>query len=230
MLQLGSMAGIDNEEARTAPYEVRCRAVLFDCDGVLVDSSAAIKRVVQTWCREQHLDEQWVLSYSHGRRAEETVRGVAPHLDPDDAVQRLTTLEEHDLDDVHALTGTSDLLNALPTDRWGVVTSGAARVCRARLAAAELPTPAVLIGAEEVAEGKPSPQGYVAAASRLGLTPADCVVIEDSPAGAQAGRTAGAFVLGVGSATLDHADITLTNLDHVLIHHDHPVPLRLTLR
>lgn len=213
-----------------SPDRVRCRAVLFDCDGVLVNSSAAIERVVRTWCRQQQLDEQWVLTYSHGRRAEETVRGVAPHLDPTTAVQQLTTLEEHDVDGVHALTGVATLLDTLPSQRWAVVTSGAARVCRARLAAAALPVPPVLIAAEEVAEGKPSPQGYVTAAAQLGLDPTDCVVIEDSPAGAQAGRAAGAFVIGVGADNLDDADITLVDLHQVTVHNDQAGSLKLTLR
>lgn len=105
-----------------------------------------------------------------------------------------------DLDSVVALPGAEDLLRSLPRDRWAAVTSGGRELMTARLQAAGLPVPDVLVAAEDVAVGKPDPAGYLLAAQRLGADPADCVVLEDAPAGLEAGRRAGCRVLAVATS------------------------------
>ena len=120
------------------------------------------------------------------------------------AVAELELLEMADLEDVIALPAVGDLLSRLPSDRWAAVTSGSQPLMRARLAAAGLPVPDVLIAAEDVQLGKPDPQGYLDAAHRLGFDPRRCLVVEDAPAGLEAGRAAGAHVLGVATSHPAH--------------------------
>jgi len=175
-------------------------AVLFDIDGTLVDSTAAVVRTWRVWAAAHGLDAQRILQVCHGRRSEDT---IAEFLPPDQraaAVIELERLELDDLADVIALPGTKALLPRLPAGRWAAVTSGSRRLMNARLAAAGLPVPTVLVAAEDVAEGKPDPEGYRKAAAALGFDIRRCLVIEDAPAGLQAGRAAGASVLAVATS------------------------------
>lgn len=173
---------------------------LFDIDGTLVDSTPAVERSWRTWAAENGLDGDAILAVCHGRRAEDTLSDLlAPELVPA-AYRRLLALEMADLDSVVALPGAEDLLRSLPRDRWAAVTSGGRELMTARLQAAGLPVPDVLVAAEDVAVGKPDPAGYLLAAQRLGADPADCVVVEDAPAGLEAGRRAGCRVLAVATS------------------------------
>lgn len=173
---------------------------LFDIDGTLVDSTPAVERSWRTWAAENGLDGDAILAVCHGRRAEDTLSDLlAPELVPT-AYRRLLALEMADLDSVVALPGAEHLLRSLPRDRWAAVTSGGRELMTARLQAAGLPVPDVLVAAEDVAVGKPDPAGYLLAAQRLGADPADCVVVEDAPAGLEAGRRAGCRVLAVATS------------------------------
>lgn len=122
------------------------------------------------------------------------------------AVAELEELEMADLADVVALPGTRSLLAKLPVGRWAAVTSGSQRLMRARLAVAGLPVPEVLIAAEDVHAGKPDPEGYVRAAAALGVSAKQCLVVEDAPAGINAGIAAGAWTLAVATSH-DPADL-----------------------
>ena len=100
-----------------------------------------------------------------------------------------------------ACAGADRLIRALPRERWAVVTSGSRLLALARLRAGGIPVPRVLMTADDVRRGKPDPEGYLAAAGRLGLRPDACVVIEDTPAGVLAARAAGCRVIGVTGVT-----------------------------
>jgi mannitol-1-/sugar-/sorbitol-6-phosphatase len=188
-------------------------AVLFDIDGTLVDSTGAVERTWRTWAGRYGLDAEEILRVCHGRRTEDTVAAFLPSPARAAAVAELTALELADLDDVLALPGTRELLAGLPADRWAAVTSGPRPLMEARLAAAGLPRPGVLISAEAVAVGKPDPEGYLAAAAALGRDVRKCVVVEDAPAGIRAGRAAGAYVLAVATS---HPAAELTEADAVV--------------
>jgi sugar-phosphatase len=175
-------------------------AVLFDIDGTLVDSTAAVARTWRVWAATRDLDAERILQVCHGRRSEDTIAEFLPAEQRAAAVIELEQLELDDLADVIALPGTKALLPRLPVGRWAAVTSGSRRLMNARLAAAGLPVPAVLVAAEDVAEGKPDPEGYRKAAAALGFDIRRCLVIEDAPAGLQAGRAAGASVLAVATS------------------------------
>lgn len=178
----------------------RVDAVLFDIDGTLVDSTAAVTRTWTAWAAKHGIDADEILRVCHGRRTEDTLSMFLPTGQHAAAVAELEQLELADLDDVRALPGTQSLLPRLPADRWAAVTSGSRELMRTRLTAAGLPIPEVLVSAEAVEAGKPEPEGYLKAAAALGRDIRRCLVVEDAPAGIQAGRAAGARVLAVATS------------------------------
>lgn len=194
------------------------RAVLFDLDGVLVDSHTVINRVWKTWAQRHRLPFQHVQELMPGRRAVETVRLAAPHLDATSEAAELNRVQETDLDGILPCTGAHELVKQLAGIPRAVVTSGNRSTATARLAAVRLPSPDILITADDVRYGKPNPEGYFMAASRLGVAPEQCLVVEDAEAGAQAGRAAGAQVVGVGEGlTAEQVDLLVLSLTDLLV-------------
>lgn len=191
----------------------RVDAVLFDIDGTLVDSTAAVVRTWRTWAATHGIDAEEILRVCHGRRTEDTLALFLPTGQHAAAIAELERLERVDVDDVVALPGAQSLLSRLPTDRWAAVTSGSWEVMQTRLTAAGLPVPEVLVSAEAVNVGKPDPEGYLKAAAALGHDIRRCLVVEDAPAGIRAGRVAGARVLAVATS---HPASELTAADAVI--------------
>jgi sugar-phosphatase len=179
--------------------QINCRAILFDLDGVLVDSTACVERHWRIWAKRHELDAERILANSHGRRSADTIRAIAPWLDAEAEATRLEQTEALDTEGVVTAPGASELLTALRAMPWAVVTSGSHLMASTRLRFTGLPTPPVLITAEDVHQGKPAPEGYLQAASQLGIDPQHCVVIEDAPPGIEAGRAAQATVIGVAT-------------------------------
>jgi HAD superfamily hydrolase (TIGR01509 family) len=180
----------------------RIGAVLLDMDGTLVDSDAAVERAWTTWAERYAVDATQLLTLVHGNPAETTIRQVAPRLTDAEIVAAATLqleLQYADLVDVVATTGATDLLAEIERRRlpWAVVTSADRRLAVARLDAAGLPRPPVLITVEDVTHGKPHPEGYLTAAARLAVEPAACLVVEDSTPGITAGRAAGMPVVAL---------------------------------
>ena len=171
------------------------RAVLFDVDGVLLDSVAAHQAVWRRWATERGLDPVAVAMASHGRRPEDTVALVAPALDPATERAALDKLTRASGVPVRAGAGAAGLLRSLPNGRWAIVTSGSAWYVREAFRRCQLPLPAVQVYGEDVAAAKPAPDGYLLACRQLAARPMDCLVVEDSPAGVQAGKQAGCPVL-----------------------------------
>jgi sugar-phosphatase len=208
-------------------------AVLFDIDGTLIDSTPAVERTWRSWATARGIDPATVLRVSHGRRTRDTLADFIPEAEIAEAVAELERMERGDLDDVVALPAAAELLALLPAGRWAAVTSGSRALMRDRLRAAGIPVPGVLVSAEDVGAGKPDPEGYLAAAARLGADPRRCLVVEDAPAGIGAGRAAGARVLAVATShepgQLTGADVVVEDLRSCAI-----VPeeggLRVTLR
>ncbi|MDQ2896843.1 MAG: HAD-IA family hydrolase [Actinomycetota bacterium] len=188
-------------------------ALLVDLDGVLVDSLAAVNRTWTWWAARHGLDPK-PFTEAHGRTTRETIVELAPQLDPDREAALVEEREATDLADVVALPGAFELLRS--AQPLAIVTSGTRQLALARLQAAGLAAPAVLITAESVVHGKPDPEPYLLAAARLGVTPSDCTVFEDAPAGVHAGKAAGMRVVGVtttvATAELARADILIPDL------------------
>jgi sugar-phosphatase len=167
------------------------KAILFDMDGVLMDSTPSVERVWRAWAAMHGLNPEQVASQAHGRRSIETIRVVAPELDAEKENAIVEQMEIGDKDGVTALPGAVELLAQLPADRFAIVTSATRPLAVARLGYAGIPVPRHMITANDVIHGKPSPEPFLKGAALLGVAPADCLVFEDSPAGIASARSAG---------------------------------------
>jgi sugar-phosphatase len=176
-----------------------CNAVLFDLDGVLVDSAEVVERTWRRWAGRHGFDPDEVIRTAHGRRTIETIRLLAPHLAADEEAATLAASESIETDGVYEVPGARELLESLPPRSWAVVTSGIRPVAELRIRHTCLPTPSVLVTADQVRHGKPHPEGFLTAAERLGLDPAQCVVVEDAPPGIEAAHAAGMRVVAIAS-------------------------------
>ena len=174
-----------------------CGAILFDMDGVLVDSTAAVAGTWGRWARAHSLDPQIVIDGAHGRRTIETVRAFAPHLDAQTEANRIESAESMELDTVTVIPGALALLRSLPEGQWGVVTSATRPMAITRLQDAGFPMPRVLVTADDVILGKPNPEPYLRGAAGLNIAPERCIVFEDSPAGIRAANAAGMRVIAL---------------------------------
>ena len=196
-------------------------AVLCDLDGVLVDSTAVVIRTWSWWAADRGVDFTHIEAVMHGRPSVEIVELVAPELDAPAEARRIEEREVADTDGLTALPGAVELFEHWPPAELAVVTSGTRPLATARLHAVGLRPPPVLVTADRVRRGKPDPEPYLLAASELGVAPADCVVLEDAPAGVAAGRAAGMHVVAVLTtherSELSHADEVVPDIAHWLL-------------
>jgi sugar-phosphatase len=169
---------------------LECQAILFDLDGVLVDSAECVEGTWRCWAEVNQLDPDRVISIAHGRRTIETVKLVAPHLAADEELARLAASESTQTAGIYEIRGAREFLRSLPGP-WAIVTSGIRAVASLRIKHTNLPFPPVLVCADEVTAGKPDPEGYLAAASQLGVDARQCIVVEDAPPGLEAAHRAG---------------------------------------
>src|SRR5260370_36287066 len=176
-----------------------CKAILFDMDGVLVDSTVSVEHAWRLWAQHHGLNVTEILAIAHGRRSIETMRLVAPDVATDREAEALNLLPAQDISRDVAVRGAAALLAALPPEQWAIVTSGPLVLARARLQAVGLPLPAVLVTGEDVLHGKPHPEGYMKAAHQLGVAPEDCLVFEDTPSGIAAGFAPDMRAVAVGT-------------------------------
>lgn len=181
-------------------------AILSDLDGVLVDSHASVMRAWRWWADGHGIEadpDDWV---EHGRPSGSVIGELRPDLDEHAEAAAIDERQTHDVEGVVALPGAADLLAPDGPRPLAVVTSGVVPLATARLRAAGLHLPEVLVTPERVRRGKPDPEPYLLGASDLGVDPADCVVLEDAPAGVAAGRAAGMHVVGI-TTTLGAIDL-----------------------
>ena len=174
-----------------------CSALLFDLDGVLIDSTPAVARVWHRWALDHGFNPEEVVARAHGRPSLATVRDYLPHADHDAENREVERREIADLAGVVPLPGALALLASLPPDRWTIVTSCTRRLAEVRIQAAGLPLPARMVTSTDVTQGKPHPEPYLKGASLLGFPAAQCVVLEDAPAGIRAGKSAAAKVIAL---------------------------------
>jgi sugar-phosphatase len=185
----------DKERGRCA---IRCGAVLFDMDGTLVDSSTCVESTWRMWAAKHGVDIDALLSISHGRQNHETIRLIAPHLETPEEIAFLVQTEEDCHEGIVEVGGARALLDSMGAAApWAVVTSAWRTLAEKRLRLAGLPIPGVLITSDDISHSKPHPEGYLLAAERVGVAPADCLVIEDAHAGIEAARAAGMRVIGI---------------------------------
>jgi len=201
-----------------------CAAILFDLDGVLVDSTRRVDQEWREWAARKGVDGDAVMAIAHGVRTIEVIGRVAPHLDAEAEANAIENHEAGDQSGVVVMPGAAELLKSIPDGRWGVVTSGSRDLAAARLKFCGLPLPAVLVTSDDVTNGKPHPEPYLQGASRLGFAPEDCLVIEDAPAGIQAARAAEMKVIGLASTyaagALEEADAVVQTLGQIQVTQD----------
>ena len=193
--------------------QIACSAVIFDLDGVLVDSTACIEHHWRLWAAKYELDLEKILAIDHGRRPIETIRLIAPHLNAAEEAAQLEAAEAFDTNGVVKIKGAAQLLHLLPPHLWGIATSATKDTATTRINHTDLPMPKVLVTANDITRGKPDPEAYLLAAKRLGVAPKDCVVVEDAPVGITAALDAGMRVIAVMST---HSATELTSADIVV--------------
>ena len=194
---------------------IKCAGVLFDMDGVLVDSTPAVARVWAAWAREHGFDPDEVVKKAHGRPSIASIRELLPHADHAAEDREVERREITDVEGVIPLPGAMELLRALPLNRWAIVTSCTRQLASVRIGVAGLPQPKHLVTATDVHRGKPDPEPYLKGAQFLGVPAADCVVIEDAPAGIRAGKAAGARVLALRT-TAEDPELTSAGADWII--------------
>jgi sugar-phosphatase len=195
--------------------EVTCSGLLFDLDGVLVDSTPAVARVWTKWAIAHGLDPDETIRQAHGRPSIATVRDILPGADFERENEIILRGEIDDTEGVIALPGVRELLSSLPENQWALVTSCARPLAEVRLRAAGLPMPRNIITCDDVRNGKPDPEPYIKGAALLGVPPTKCIVFEDAPAGIRAGKAAGALVIALPTTSPD-SEIEKAGADWVL--------------
>jgi sugar-phosphatase len=194
--------------------QIRCSALLFDLDGVLVDSTPAVVRVWTKWAIAHGFDPHEVVHRAHGRPSISTIRDYLPNADAELENLEVLNGEIEDLEGVIALPGTLDLLNSLPSDRWTIVTSCARPLAEVRIRAGGLPVPEKLVTSSDITNGKPHPEPYLKGAAVLGFRIQDCLVFEDVPAGIRSGKAAGARVVAFRT-TAEDAELKAAGADWI---------------
>jgi len=214
--------------------ERRFAALLFDMDGTLTDSIAAANRVWTRWSVSHGLDPGKVLPIIHGVRAGDTIRRLnVPGMDVEKETEVIKQAEIDDVEGVVAIKGAPAFLNALPPDRWAIVTSAPRELALRRFAAAGLPVPRVLVSAEDVTRGKPAPDGYLLAARLLDVAADKCLVFEDTAAGVAAAEAAGAAVIVVNAThatSLATSHPVITDYERLLATSDRADALTLAIK
>jgi sugar-phosphatase len=201
--------------------QINCRAILSDLDGTLIDSLTCVDYAWEEWAKSHSLDVAYIKEKAHGMRTADSLKMLVPHLDLNSEMKALEDLECSVTTDLVEINGAKELLKSLPAGHWAIVTSGSRRLASHRLGHVGLPRPEVFVTADDVTAGKPDPQCYLAAAHGLGIDAADCVVLEDSPAGIRAGKSAGARVIAIGFSRAHHdisqADYVVHDLTKIKI-------------
>ena len=193
---------------------LRAQGLLLDLDGTLIDSLPAVDRAWGTFAGKHGFAHEYVRERIHGRRSIDSIRELLPDHDAEVEDAWIRDLESRDTEGVIALPGAKALLEALPLDRWAVVTSGTSDVARARIAAAGLPLPKFAVFGEDVAHGKPHPEPFERGARLLGFSPADCVGFEDTDAGLASVEAAFVRAVAVGRPPLMDLSAVSLKVDH----------------
>ncbi|GLH38834.1 HAD-IA family hydrolase [Pseudomonas moraviensis] len=218
--------------AQASVFDRAFAAFLFDMDGTVLNSIAAAERVWSAWAVRHGVEVETFLPTIHGARAIDTITRLnLPGVDAEQQAAFITAAEIEDVEGIVEIPAAAAFLNGLPKDRWAMVTSAPRDLALRRMAAAGIPEPAVMITAEDVKAGKPDPSGYLLAANKLGVEPADCLIFEDATVGIQAAEAAGAALMVITTThqhPIETAHATLASYDAISVRVDSEGLLRLT--
>ena len=176
---------------------VEAAGLLFDNDGVIVSSIASVNRCWRKWAEHYGVPVAADFEIEHGTRAVDVMQKLVPGIDVVEGLKVIEDMELEDVADLEVLPGVKTLLESLPMERWAIVSSATYRLLIGRLKVAGLPVPERIVSGDRVVHGKPHPEPYIKGAELIHAAPGDCIVIEDAPSGARAGKAAGCRVLGV---------------------------------
>jgi len=195
--------------------ELACSGLLFDLDGVLIDSTPAVARVWTRWAIAHGFDPEDTVRRAHGRPSLTTIRELLPNADAraENAVVERGEIE--DTEGVVPLPGAREFLDSLPDGVWAIITSCTHALARTRLRAAGLSVPRTLVTSDDVKLGKPNPEPYIKGAAMLGVPPQNCIVFEDAPAGVRAGKGTGAIVVAF-TTTSSEEELEDTGADFII--------------
>src|SRR5580693_1526942 len=182
---------------------IRTLGVRLDLDSIMVDSTPAVARCWARWSQLHGFNAEDVVRRAHGRPSMVTLRELLPNADHQAEDRQMERWEIEDTDGVVPLPGVLDLLHALPPQQWAIVTSCTRPLAEVRIRVAGLPWPKQLVTSADVQRFKPDPDPYLKGAELLRLAAADCVVVEDAPAGIRSGRAAGSRVLALRTTEAD---------------------------
>lgn len=221
------MNEIETKGDPSIQVEISVEGLLFDMDGVLVQSTGGDERCWLRWAKQYDLGGRFDLRKTHGRRASDFLRDLIPAATADEILAHVAVLDrfaEHEHSNVAAYPGVVELLAGVPSYRWTVVTSTSEKMMRRRLSAARITPPPHAVGGDTVALGKPHPEGYLRGAAILTRRPEECLVIEDAPTGVRAAKSAGCQVLAIASthrpAELKEADWIVASLAELRVEVD----------
>jgi sugar-phosphatase len=199
--------------------QISCKGVLFDMDGVLVDSTPAVARVWARWARKHDIDPDYAVVAAHGRTSLTSIQELLPHAEPAVHLAENAWMERaeiEDIEDVVALPGAQQLLSAIPPSQFAVVTSATRALAEVRLRTAGLwQYIQRLVSASDTTRSKPDPEPYLKGAAALNLAPHFCIVIEDAPSGTRSGKATGARVLALRTTTAD-AELLAAGADWIV--------------
>jgi len=199
----GGFRGARNYVYHVGMTKIQCEGMLFDLDGVLVDSTPAVARVWSWWASQHGFDAEEIVHRAHGRPSIATIRELLPNADHEKENREVERREIEDVEGVVPLPGALELLQALPLDRWAIVTSCTKTLAHVRIRAAGLPEPKFIVTSDDIVNGKPDPEPYRKGAQTLSFSPKDCLVIEDAPAGIRSGKASGARVVALQTTERD---------------------------
>lgn len=197
------------------------RALLFDMDGTLVDSTPVVEKVWSRWAVRHGFSSSDVTDFAHGRPTADVVRNFLPKVDAVAEAAALLAEEELDPTPINSIPGATEAVRiANQHAKWAVVTSASRALAFLRLKLGGFPEPPLLISADDISRGKPDPEGFRKAANLLNVSPEECLVLEDTPAGLEAGRAAGARIIGLSTtfpASVLPADVVLPDLTYLTL-------------
>ncbi|KAK9722359.1 DL-glycerol-3-phosphatase [Basidiobolus ranarum] len=197
--------------------QFQCKALLFDMDGTLIDTTQPVERYWKQFCKTHNIVEEELFAMCHGVRSIEVLKRFTPHLATPEYSMQIETEAAMDAEGVVSIVGAHELLHKLPSERWAIVTSAGRGMAELRVGQQGFPVPNVFITGTEVTHGKPHPEGYLRAAKELGVDPSECIVFEDAPAGVQAALNGNMRVIGVISThtkeSLDGANVHIKHYD-----------------